>query len=406
METGDKLPGKLKNNAIMLCAANICLLVCAGYFHARYLLFCAGISLWIGIFRLLTAKKACLSQEEEKKRFKYYGLALLAAALALCAASVIPTFSPADLVVNTTAIAVACVLIGVQAILAVCALLLCRKQKAVWSSVLRHLDWAMLGLSLAELVSRLLLVGDSTEEWPQMVCLTGCAMGGVTLLLGSNMLLCALCGYRSTRDSLRYLKEIYNDKKRWVLIATVGKDGFMTLIKFGMSIAFRSFFLFANGLFCLCLGFARYQAVQMHGKNKKEQLKRFKTVAIILCLSGLFYIAYSFRLFYGGSSSNYTEIVGIAIALYTFVMFFIQGRELIRLRKNIDIDAEALKRISFSCVLVNFVLTQTALMSFSEISEHHVSDGLAGVVFGGLVVLVGFVMLLRYRTHKRRAGYC
>ena len=46
-------------------------------------------------------------------------------------------------------------------------------------------------------------------------------------------------------------------------------------------------------------------------------------------------------------------------------------------------------------------MTQTAIMSFSESVEHAFSDGLAGVVFGGLVVLIGVIMLLRYLIFRK-----
>ena len=67
----------------------------------------------------------------------------------------------------------------------------------------------------------------------------------------------------------------------------------------------------------------------------------------------------------------------------------------IKLRKHRDLEAKALRLVSLCGILVSFVLTQTAIMSFSEQAEHNFSDGLAGVVFGGLVMLVGIIMSLR-----------
>lgn len=95
-------------------------------------------------------------------------------------------------------------------------------------------------------------------------------------------------------------------------------------------------------------------------------------------------------------------IMALAIACYTFVDFGIQISELIKLRKRQNLEAEALRMVSFSGILVSFVLTQTAIMSFSEPGEHNFSDGLSGLVFGGLVVVVGLVLLIRYSWFRRK----
>ena len=153
----------------------------------------------------------------------------------------------------------------------------------------------------------------------QMVCLTGCVMGGVLLLLGCNLLLCALFGYRGTRESIRLVRDEFQRRRRIFHFASVGKDGFMVLVKLVMSIASASFFMFVNALFSCGIGLARYVALKMQGKETAGQLRLYRWVCAILSFSGLCYAGYSVRLFFGGSAGQYSEVMALAIAAYTFV---------------------------------------------------------------------------------------
>lgn len=380
--------------AFLLCILQVVMIGFAIYYKTIYLTGCGTVIFWIGIFRLWFIRQGKQSEDIQRRRCKLAGLVLFMPVIALCGLSIMPLFVPIQLRVDMVQIGIYCVLIAMQAVLLTFFLIINRAGKAVAVSVVRHFDIAVLCVLLAALVSSLLLLG-AEEEWAQMVCLTGCVMGGIMFLLGCNMLLCAICGYRTTRGSIRLIRGIIRDNRRKLHYVSVRKDGVMVFVKLVMSIVSFSFFMFANVLFSCGIGIARYTALMMQGKDREEQLKLYAKVALILCFSGICYVAYSVRLFFGGSAGKYGMVMAITIACYTFVEFGIQIRELIKLRREQNLEAEALRLISFSGILVSFVLTQTALMSFSEPGEHNFSDGLAGVVFGGLVVLTGLFARLR-----------
>lgn len=388
--------------SVLLCILQVVMIGTAIYYKTIYLTGCGAAIFWIGIFRVWFIRQGKQCKDIQRKRCKLAGLVLFPAAITLCGLSIMPLFVPTQVRADMVQIGIFCVFIAMQAVLMIFSLITNRADNAVASSVVRHFDIAILCVLLAALVSRLLLLG-AEEEWAQMVCLTGCVMGGIMLLLGCNMLLCAICGYRTTRESIRLIRGIIGDNRRKLHYVSVGKDGVMVFVKLVMSIVSFSFFMFANVLFSCGIGIARYTALMMQGKDRGEQLKLYTKVALILSFSGICYVAYSVRLFFGGSAGKYGMVMAIAIACYTFVEFGIQIRELIKLRMEQNLEAEALRLISFSGILVSFVLTQTALMSFSEPGEHNFSDGLAGVVFGGLVVLTGVFALLRcwFLTRKK-----
>lgn len=379
--------GKLLEWKAPLLVLQFLFLVLAVYFQSRYLIGCGGILLWLGIARLRVQK--CVKPA--------HALLLVFPVAILCALSAAPLFlniQPGFSVLQT---AVFCLLIGVQALMLLLCLIFRRKETdgSVWAA--RHFEISLLCTLLAALVSQLLLLGEP-GEWAQMVCLTGCVMGGGILLLGCNLALCTLCKRQDTRESIQLVRQEFQRRRRIFHFVSVGKDGFMVLVKVGMSLISTSFFMFANALFSCGIGLARYTALKMPGKEPFEQRKLYRAVGAILCFSGLCYAGYSVRLFFGGSAGQYSEVMALAIAAYTFVEFGIQIYDLIKLRKHRDLEAKALRLVSLCGILVSFVLTQTAIMSFSEQAEHNFSDGLAGVAFGGLVMLVGVIMQLYWFT--------
>lgn len=372
----------------LLVFLQIIFLVSVCCFRSTYLIGCGGLALWLGGFRLLVKKHSG----------PWCSVLLILPAVVLCILSAAPLFADLLPVYGTIQTRIICALIGAQAFFVAASLIVRRKEKDVSIWMMRQFDFALLCTLLPALVSQLLLLGEESE-WAQMVCLTGCVMGGVLLLLGCNLLLCALCGYRGTLASIRLVRDEFQRRRRIFHFVSVGKDGFMVLVKLVMSIASVSFFMFANALFSCGIGLARYVALKMQGKETVGQLRLYRRVCAILSFSGLCYVGYSVRLFFGGSAGQYSEVMALAIAAYTFVEFGIQIYDLIKLRKKRDLEAEALRLVSLCGILVSFVLTQTAIMSFSEPGEHNFSDGLAGIVFGGLVVLVGIVALLNRRKY-------
>lgn len=387
---GGHQAGRLLRGAdALLLILQIIFLAAACFFRSTYLIGSGGLLLWLGGFRLLIKKRSGL----------WCSVLLILPAIVLCVLPSAPLFTDLLPVYDTIQTGIICTLIGAQTFFVAASLIIRRKEKDVSIWMIRQFDFALLCALLPAPVSQLLLLGEESE-WAQMVCLTGCVMGGVLLLLGCNLLLCALCGYRSTRASIRLVRDEFRRRRRIFHFVSVGKDGFMVLVKLVMSIASTSFFMFANALFSCGIGLARYVALKMQGKETAGQLRLYRRVCAILSFSGLCYAGYSVRLFFGGSAGQYSEVMALAIAAYTFVEFGIQIYDLIKLRKKRDLEAETLRLVSLCGILVSFVLTQTAIMSFSEPGEHNFSDGLAGVVFGGLVVIVGVISLLLHRKKE------
>lgn len=372
------------------CMLSLALIGAAFAADSIYSFGCGAVMLWLGAWRIVSYGR---------KKPKLTGAVLILASFGLAALSAAQMFSENTESAYMLAAIVICSLTAAQAAMIIYSLISCRKQSAAEAKFLRGFDTALLCVMLAAVVSRLLLFG-AAEEWAQMTCLTGCVTAGVIFLTGLDMMLCAFCGFRTTRESIRMIHRYIRARRRTLHFVSVGKDCVMVFAKLVMSIVSFSFFIFSNALFSCGIGLARYTALQMKDKNKSEQRKLFRRAMLILAGSGLCYVIYSIRLFFGGSAGNYGMVMALSIACYTFAEFVLQIRELIKLKDSGDLEAKALRLISFSGIIVSFVLTQTAIMSFSQSGDHNVSDGIAGIVFGGIVVIVGLIALLGSRSYK------
>ena len=224
-------------------------------------------------------------------------------------------------------------------------------------------------------------------------CMSVELFGVAALCVAANMILVSGCGYCSTADSLRRVRELYTRHRLLFTRASILKDALLVAGKAIISLVSVSFFMFVNALYSAGMGVARFVALSMHSQDRKTQIRSYRLVGIIITLASACYVLYSVRLFFGGKTGGYSMNAALVIALYTFVEFGINIRDALRLRKSRALEAKALKAISFSATLLCFVLTQTAIMSFAAEGDNSTANALSGVVFGGLAALRGvFVM--------------
>lgn len=235
----------------------------------------------------------------------------------------------------------------------------------------------------------LILYLAQTDEAVILSCMSVGIFGASALLIAVNIAMVSLCGYKSTRDSIKAVCALIAHRKLVFARITMLKDGFLVAGKTAISVISLSFFMFTNALYSAGMGVARFYAVRMHAQSRARQIKSYRIVGIIISAASFCYVIYSARLFRGGKTEAYSMYVALIIALYTFVEFGINVREAFRLRKSKALEAKALRAISLSSTLLCFVLTQTAIMSFAAEGDNSFTNALAGVIFGGLAALVG-----------------
>lgn len=277
-----------------------------------------------------------------------------------------------------------------------------RKNNSLAGGFLRLVVAASMSAPLSLIVVLAMHITQSDET--ALICMSIEIFGVLSFLIAANMIMVSICGYKSTRDSLKAISDLIKSKKLIFMRASILKDVFLVAGKSIISILSFSFFMFANALYSTGMGIARYIAIKMHTQGGEKQIQSYRVVGIIISAASICYVLYSVRLFFGGRTNMYDMNVALAIALYTFVEFGINIREAIRLHKSKALEAKALRAIGMSSTLLCFVLTQVAIMSFAAEGDNSFFNALSGVVFGGLAALVGLYVVIDSFRHQKESA--
>lgn len=183
-------------------------------------------------------------------------------------------------------------------------------------------------------------------------------------------------------------------------IITICKDYFMVFEKAIFGIISHSSFMWINALYSGFLGTARAMCIKHIKSEHEKQIIVYKKVAILLILASIVYTIYNSYSLFNGRTTNYHLYVCLMIATFTFAEFGLSIRELIKVRKINNSITKALAYISFSSILGSFVLTQTVLTALHPEENHSTGNGITALIFGGIMLITGLVMIYNKKNLK------
>lgn len=170
----------------------------------------------------------------------------------------------------------------------------------------------------------------------------------------------------------------------------------------------RSVFICVNGCYTLGMVLARYCALASAVREKEEtgQYRYYRRSGMILIGASLLYMAYSSWACYHPKRVAYHEYVALAIAAVTFTEIGLNIRGVLLNRKNRAPLLHAIKTINLAASLISLVLTQSAILAFTEGGNHDPAvNALLGLMMGGCAALLGVYMLWRIgRMERTRAS--
>ncbi len=205
-----------------------------------------------------------------------------------------------------------------------------------------------------------------------------------------------------TRNTIYRMEHLYGKKHARSLAMTGAAAVGATLAATGkliMGILALSFFACANAFYSF--GMIGAKIIAMYGMqragNPKEQYRYYRMSGGILVLSSLIYILYSIRLFEHPIRNTYHEFLAIGIAAVTFSEIVINMRGVLKTRQKETLLVHAIKRINLSGALISLVLTQTALLSFTEkdtdLNRISRANGTIGILMGSISFVLGIMMM-------------
>lgn len=168
--------------------------------------------------------------------------------------------------------------------------------------------------------------------------------------------------------------------------------------KFLICIFKKDIFFLIAGLINLFVLMAKSQCyLGIKNKKNKPFESRNKLTSVFLVLAGLIYSIYMLSLFlFGRTTMKYGMILGIIIALISFIELAIAIRGLFvsfgkgHYYRNIKI-------INFTGALTAIVMTQIALLSFASNLDHSFINGITGFIVGIIMIILGVHM---FTAHK------
>lgn len=208
---------------------------------------------------------------------------------------------------------------------------------------------------------------------------------------------------------VKKFKEIVNviNKNHFLSKVTMFKDYIFAAIKIILGIFFLSYFLCVSGLYSICVGFAKtlfFEGKKQCGSYSDESLeyksiayKYLAQMATFILAGSIVYIIYMSRLFFISSVFNYGMIPSITIALISFTEITLA---IIGLKKSKGVLNWGLKCINLTSAFTAIVLTQVAILSFTNNTDNSFYNAIAGTIFGGLCIIIAILMLIRYTLIK------
>ena len=167
-----------------------------------------------------------------------------------------------------------------------------------------------------------------------------------------------------------------------------------------------SFFTCASAFYTLGMVTAKLCALTgiIKEEDTAQHYKYYKLSGTVLIVSSLLYIIYSIRVLFNPITSTYHMYVALAIALFTFVELAINIRGVIVYRHNHTPLLHAIKMIDLASSLICLVLTQTAILSFTEGTGHNlqINVGIFGVLMGIAATTLGIIMIARITGIQKR----
>lgn len=205
------------------------------------------------------------------------------------------------------------------------------------------------------------------------------------------------------------LKMLLNKKKQYALQITGAFCAANFLLGTGkmlMGWYSHSVFTCVNAGYTYAMVAAKQCALYGFAKEEKRQPRHYRGCAAILILASLLYAVYSLRLLYQPEMPKYHPYVGIGIAAFTFTEIGLNLWGALR-ERNKNLLRYALKMVSLASSIIGLVLTQTALLSFTQEGgdiDFSRVNGMMGLLMGSTTAMMGIWMLRRASRKRKQEG--
>ena len=207
------------------------------------------------------------------------------------------------------------------------------------------------------------------------------------------------------RNLIKKFRSIPEEKK----IIVYGKLAFFKnlfyfLFKILVGVYFNSWFLIAIAIYSLFIGYVKNNCSSGLRKNKEniKDIHAYIRGGVVLAISSVFYIVYSVFSIYYPSNFEYNMIIAIAIATFATYSIAISIVGVCKTKGKTMLIKEY-KLTNFATAFNNLVLTQIALLSFSNVENSAFYNGLIGICVGVIILGIGLYLMIDGLVKKHRS---
>lgn len=169
-----------------------------------------------------------------------------------------------------------------------------------------------------------------------------------------------------------------------------------------------SVFACVNGLYTVCMAFARLSAAGGAARaGGTGSSRRFAYAAgVMLFSASVLYLMYAGWSYFHPTVSHYPKYVAIAIAAFTFAEIGLNIKSLVQTRKTTSAVAKAIRVIGVATSVITLALTQEAILSFQGAGHDPSVNAFVRLLTGGIAALLGLYVISRTRPGApERAGW-
>ena len=196
------------------------------------------------------------------------------------------------------------------------------------------------------------------------------------------------------KDSIKRLKEDKTLRVRIITWITMLYNFFWGVFKVFVGIFRATYFFCVSGGTTLLIGTTKV-IFHRHIDNDNEdiKIKKAKIISVLLMIVGMLFTIYMVKYFFYPDEHVFSTISSIALAAFSFGELGVAIYNIFKERKSSDPMMFALRSCNLVSALFAIVLTQIALLS-AQGQQMAVGNGISGVVFGALAIIVGIISLV------------
>ncbi len=193
-----------------------------------------------------------------------------------------------------------------------------------------------------------------------------------------------------------YFNKSFEEKIVFTTFISIIFNLVMALAKVLLALFSRTYIFLVCGAINLCLGISKAECYDGIKKNARgiDFNRKNNIISALFITSGVLYSYYMLRfLLFNPKTFDYTEILGITIALVSFIEIGMAIYGILKIHKSSHFYRN-IKIINLATASCAIVMTQIAILSFTKYENSYLYNGITGLIVGVFMIILGIFIII------------